>query len=97
MIRLVLGSALFAQNSPLKTDFDRYNRFFLAFMTLNTLNPVYKVLYEHIPEANREIAVFILPIWKFAAKHFLVKATRELEDIMLMQVALCVDLNYPRS
>ncbi|GMF27726.1 unnamed protein product [Phytophthora fragariaefolia] len=92
MVRLVLGPALFVKGSPLKKYADRYNQFFGPFTMLCGLFPIYKVLHELIPVKYREVAVVILPIWKFGAKRFIVSNTRQLEDLIPLVVALSVDL-----
>ncbi|GMF49530.1 unnamed protein product [Phytophthora fragariaefolia] len=91
MIWLVLGSSLFVKGSLLKTSADRYYQFFGSFTMLGGVFPIYKVLYELIPVKYRDIAVIILPIWKFSAKRFIVSNTRKLEDVMPLVVALSVD------
>ncbi|GMF48688.1 unnamed protein product [Phytophthora fragariaefolia] len=91
MTWLVLGSALFAKVSPLKIYADRYFQFFGPFMMLCGAFPMYKVLYELIPVKYRDVAVVILPLWKFGAKRFIVSNTRKLEDVMPLLVALSVD------
>ncbi|KAJ8575007.1 hypothetical protein ON010_g4207 [Phytophthora cinnamomi] len=91
MTFLVLGSVLFAKTSPLKPHVDRFHRFFLSCCALTTAFPIYKLLFQRIPEGYRSVAVVILPIWKFAAKRFIVGNTRRLEDIMPLAVAFCAD------
>ncbi|KAJ8575678.1 hypothetical protein ON010_g3536 [Phytophthora cinnamomi] len=91
MTFLVLGSVLFAKTSPLKPHADRFHRFILSILALGGAFPIYKLLYQQIPEGYRGVAVVILPIWKFAAKRFMVGNTRRLEDIMPLAVAFCVD------
>ncbi|KAF1783316.1 Ribosomal protein S5 domain 2-type fold [Phytophthora cactorum] len=49
MLRLVLGSGVFASGSPVKIHLKRYHRYFLAFMTLIGIYPLFKVLYDFIP------------------------------------------------
>ncbi|KAG7390139.1 hypothetical protein PHYPSEUDO_008593 [Phytophthora pseudosyringae] len=53
--------------------------------------PLYKVLYDLIPQTYRGVVVVVLPIWKFAAKRFVVQATRELEDFVPELAAFSVD------
>lgn len=89
--RLGLGPVLFAKDSPLKSQADRYNRFFGSFMVLCGVFPVYKVLYDLIPVTYRGVIVVLLPAWKFAAKHFMVRSTRDFEDVMPVLVTLAVD------
>ncbi|KAG2793800.1 hypothetical protein PC112_g23288, partial [Phytophthora cactorum] len=91
MLRLVLGSGVFASGSPVKIHLKRYHRYFLAFMTLIGIYPLFKVLYDFIPVGYRGGVVLVLPIWRFAAKHFIVHATRDLEDIVPESVAFLVD------
>ncbi|KAE9013374.1 hypothetical protein PF002_g22301 [Phytophthora fragariae] len=45
MIRIILGPALFAKDSPFKVLGDRFNRFFFAHVTLIGVYPVCKVLF----------------------------------------------------
>ncbi|ETL77836.1 hypothetical protein F442_09650 [Phytophthora nicotianae P10297] len=91
MTLLVLGPVLVAKDSPFKVHFDRYNRFFFTFMVLCGVFPINKVLYEAVPVEFKTVVVVILPIVKFAAKHFLVLALHELVDVMPVLVALSVD------
>ncbi|KAJ8578743.1 hypothetical protein ON010_g461 [Phytophthora cinnamomi] len=91
MTFLVLGSVLFAKTSPLKAHADRFNRFLLSILALAAAFPIYKLLFQQVPDGYRGVAVVILPIWKFAAKQFMVSSTRRLEDIMPLAVAFCVD------
>ncbi|KAG6966235.1 hypothetical protein JG687_00004969 [Phytophthora cactorum] len=60
-------------------------------MTMSGVFPIYKVLYEAVPVAYQIIVVAILPIVKFAAKHFLLHPLRELVDVMPVLVAFSVD------
>ncbi|KAF4031185.1 hypothetical protein GN244_ATG17061 [Phytophthora infestans] len=88
MTLLVLGPVLIAKDSPFKAHFDRYNRFFAAFMMLCGVFPIYRVVYEAVPMAFKTFIVVILP---FVAKHFLILSLRELVDVMPVLVALSVD------
>ncbi|KAG7390140.1 hypothetical protein PHYPSEUDO_008594 [Phytophthora pseudosyringae] len=89
--RMILGPALVAKDSPFKEPSDVFHRFFFAHMTLIGVYPLFKVLYSHVPLAYRSIVVIILPIWKFAAKCFVVRSSRQLEDYMPELVAFSVD------
>ncbi|KAG6946354.1 hypothetical protein JG687_00016752 [Phytophthora cactorum] len=60
-------------------------------MTMSGVFPIIKVLYEAVPAATKFIVVAILPIVKFAAKHFLILSLHELVDVMPVFVALSVD------
>ncbi|KAG3057142.1 hypothetical protein PC122_g21131 [Phytophthora cactorum] len=91
MTLLVLGPVLIAKDSPFKVHFGRYNRFLFSFMILCGVFPIIKVLYEAVPAATKFIVVAILPIVKFAAKHFLILSLHELVDVMPVFVALSVD------
>ncbi|KAE9131754.1 hypothetical protein PF006_g15433 [Phytophthora fragariae] len=91
MIFLVLGTVLFATDSPLKAHADRYNRFFFSLLALCSAFPAYKLLFERIPVEYRGVAVIILPIWKLASKQFIVSSSRKLEDLMPVLVAFSVD------
>ncbi|KAF1789238.1 hypothetical protein GQ600_18370 [Phytophthora cactorum] len=74
MLRLVTGSGVFVSGSPIMTRLKRFNHYFLAFMTLIGIYPLFKVLYDFIPVAYRGGVILVLPIWRFAAKHFIVYA-----------------------
>ncbi|KAJ8555019.1 hypothetical protein ON010_g9463 [Phytophthora cinnamomi] len=87
----VLGPAIFAKNSPSKRQYDRYNRFYGPFVILSLSFPFYKVLYNLVPVAYRGVTVIILVIWKFSARHVIVRKTRALEDVMPVLVTLSVD------
>ncbi|POM73345.1 Hypothetical protein PHPALM_9816 [Phytophthora palmivora] len=88
---LVFGFAPFAKNSPCQQNMQRFSRYFFAYMTLAGVFPFYKVLYEFIPMRFRGIVIVVLPLWRLAAKQFLIRATRELEDFMPEIVAFTVD------
>ncbi|KAG6956703.1 hypothetical protein JG687_00010441 [Phytophthora cactorum] len=77
--------------SPIMVHLKRFYRAVLAFMTLIGVYPLFKVLYNCIPVGYRGGVVLVLPIWRFAAKHFIVHATRDLEDIVPESVAFLVD------
>ncbi|ETL85945.1 hypothetical protein L917_14573 [Phytophthora nicotianae] len=49
------------------------------------------VLYDLIPHLYRGVVVFIIPLWKFAAKRFAVRMVHELEDFVPELVAFSVD------
>ncbi|KAG3212132.1 hypothetical protein PC129_g16902 [Phytophthora cactorum] len=91
MVLLVFGLAPFKANSPCRVNLKRFSRYFFAYMTLAGVFPFYKALYEFIPAKFRGIVVVILPLWRLAAKNFMVRATRELEDFMPEIVAFTVD------
>ncbi|ETN20914.1 hypothetical protein PPTG_21029 [Phytophthora nicotianae INRA-310] len=91
--RIILGPALVAKDSPFKKPSDTFHRFFFAHMTLIGVYPLCKVLYNHVPLAYRSIVVIALPIWKFAAKSFVVQSSRQLEDYMPELVAFSVDFS----
>ncbi|KAE9345773.1 hypothetical protein PR003_g7776 [Phytophthora rubi] len=91
MTRIVLGPVLVAKDSPFKYDSDVFHCFFFAHMTLIGIFPLYKVLYNHVPVNYRSVVVLVLPLWKFAAKHFVVSSTRKLVDFMPELVAFSVD------
>ncbi|KAF1793786.1 hypothetical protein GQ600_25008 [Phytophthora cactorum] len=59
MLRLVLGSGVFASGSPVKIHLKRYHRYFLAFMTLIGIYPLFKVLYDFIPVGYRGGVVLV--------------------------------------
>ncbi|KAG2825077.1 hypothetical protein PC116_g14675 [Phytophthora cactorum] len=61
-------------------------------MALAGVYPLYKVLYDLTPVNFRGGALIALPLWKFAAKHFIMWSARELEDFVPAIVALSVDL-----
>ncbi|GMF14254.1 unnamed protein product [Phytophthora lilii] len=86
--RLVFGAGLFQKGSVLWLHHERFQR---CFFVLTGVYPLYKVLYDLIPRSYRGAVVIILPIWKFAAKQFVVHATRDLEDFIPELVAFSVD------
>ncbi|KAG2888980.1 hypothetical protein PC119_g24503 [Phytophthora cactorum] len=53
--------------------------------------PFYKVLYDQLPVKYQGCAIIILPVWKFAAKHLVIRASRELEVFIPKTVALSAD------
>ncbi|KAG3161718.1 hypothetical protein PC128_g20744 [Phytophthora cactorum] len=89
--RLVFGSGLFKKGSLLWLHHERFQRCFFVHLALTGVYPLYKVLYDLIPQGYRGAVVVVLPIWKFAAKHFVVHATRDLEDFIPELVAFSVD------
>ncbi|KAG6960308.1 hypothetical protein JG688_00009669 [Phytophthora aleatoria] len=91
MLRLAIGSGIFMSGSPIMVHLKRFYRAVLVFMTLIGVYPLFKVLYDFVPVAYRGVVVLVLPIWRFAAKHLIVYATRDLEDIMPESVAFLVD------
>ncbi|KAG3167336.1 hypothetical protein PC128_g19500 [Phytophthora cactorum] len=91
MLRLAIGPGIFMSGSPIMVHLKRFYRAVLAFMTLIGVYPLFKVLYNCIPVGYRGGVVLVLPIWRFAAKHFIVHATRDLEDIVPESVAFLVD------
>ncbi|KAG4057575.1 hypothetical protein PC123_g7427 [Phytophthora cactorum] len=91
MLWLVTGSGVFASGSPTMVQMKRFRRYFLALITLTGFYPVFKVFYDIVPVAYRGGVILVLPIWRFAAKHFIVHATRDLEDIIPESVAFLVD------
>eukprot|EP00644_Phytophthora_capsici_P002794 jgi/Phyca11/124800/e_gw1.55.168.1 len=89
--RLVFGPGLFQKNSLLWLHHERFQRCFFVHLALTGVYPLYKVLYDLIPHGYRGAVVFVLPIWKFGAKRFVVHATRDLEDFIPELVAFSVD------
>ncbi|ETL39138.1 hypothetical protein L916_09464 [Phytophthora nicotianae] len=91
MFLLVFGLSPFAQNSPFRPHIRRYLRLLLAYMSLGAVFPLYKLLYESVPDVYKGGALVVLPLWKFAAKHYIIWASRELEDFIPVIVAMTVD------
>ncbi|OWZ23649.1 hypothetical protein PHMEG_0001454 [Phytophthora megakarya] len=92
MLLIVFGLAPFRNDSPFRIDFQRYIRLLFGFMALAGVYPLYKAVYDLVPAVFRGGALIALPLWKFAAKHFIMYCSRELEDFMPVIVALSVDL-----
>eukprot|EP00644_Phytophthora_capsici_P002733 jgi/Phyca11/124918/e_gw1.55.225.1 len=88
---LVFGKQTFSPTAPYHHNLQQYIRYFHVFVTLSNVYPLYKVLYGFVPIAYRGIVVFVLPIWRFGAKRFVVRAIRPLEDFMPAIVAMAVD------
>lgn len=82
---------VFVTGSSVMVHLNRFHRYFLAIMALLGVYPLFKVLYDFVPVVYRSGVIIVLPIWRFAAKHFIVQATRELEDIVSEAVAFVVD------
>ncbi|POM77428.1 Hypothetical protein PHPALM_5188 [Phytophthora palmivora] len=89
--RLVFGPGQFEKGSLLWMHHERFQRCFFVHLALTGVYPLYKVLYDLIPQGYRGAVVIVLPIWKFLAKRFVVSTTRDLEDFMPELVALSVD------
>lgn len=60
-------------------------------MALNVFFGVYKVLYRVVPVTYRGGVILVLPAWRFAGKHFIMWAMRDLEDFLPQIVAFTVD------
>ncbi|KAG2820042.1 hypothetical protein PC116_g12785 [Phytophthora cactorum] len=69
----------------------KYRRYFQAFMTFIGIFPLCKVLYDFVPVAYRGVVIFVLSLWKLAAKYFIVYATHDLDDIIPESGAFLVD------
>ncbi|RLN59517.1 hypothetical protein BBJ28_00013200 [Nothophytophthora sp. Chile5] len=82
MLVLVLGRAPFASDSPFRPQFQRFNHYFFAYLSVIGLYPFVRVLYDLVPESYRSLAVLLVPLWKFAAKHFVIRAMGDLEDFI---------------
>ncbi|ETI48735.1 hypothetical protein F443_07274 [Phytophthora nicotianae P1569] len=91
LLRLVGGSDAFASGSPIVAQMKRFQRYFLALIILTGFYPLFKVLYDSVPLAYRGGVILVLPVWRFAAKHFIVYVSRDLEDIIPESVAFLVD------
>ncbi|KAL3658218.1 hypothetical protein V7S43_016848 [Phytophthora oleae] len=89
--RLVYGPAVFVKDSALGRQYKRFLDSFLVGLTLIGIYPLCRVLYDFIPPHNRWVVVLIIPLWKFAAKRFAVRMTRELEDFIPELVVFSVD------
>ncbi|RLN60586.1 hypothetical protein BBJ28_00011502 [Nothophytophthora sp. Chile5] len=89
---LVLGRAPFASDSPFRPQFQRFNRYFLAHLSVFGIYPFIRVLYDFVPESYHSLfAVLLLPLWRFAAKRFVVRVMGDLEDFIPQGVAFIVD------
>ncbi|RLN77597.1 hypothetical protein BBJ28_00000437 [Nothophytophthora sp. Chile5] len=92
MLVLVLGRAPFASDSPFRPQFQRFNRYFFAYLSVFGIYPFVRVLYDLVPEFYRGlIVVVLLPLWRFAVKHFVIRAMGDLEDFIPQGVAFIVD------
>ncbi|OWZ23644.1 hypothetical protein PHMEG_0001449 [Phytophthora megakarya] len=91
MFVFVFGVAPFAVNSPFRPHLRRYIVLLISYMSLGAVFPLYKLLYEHVPETYKAGALVALPMWRFAAKHFMMWTSRELEDFVPVIIALTVD------
>ncbi|KAG6953080.1 hypothetical protein JG687_00012613 [Phytophthora cactorum] len=60
-------------------------------MTFIGIFPLCKVLYDFVPVAYRGVVIFVLSLWKLAAKYFIVYATHDLDDIIPESGAFLVD------
>ncbi|KAG6956476.1 hypothetical protein JG687_00010574 [Phytophthora cactorum] len=72
-----------------------------AHNALLTIYPLFQVLYGYIPAKYQGFAMLLLPLWKIGAKTFVVRSTREVEDLLPQIVAFVVDffsaLSYPSA
>ncbi|ETL42018.1 hypothetical protein L916_07099 [Phytophthora nicotianae] len=91
MLRLVIGPSVFVGSFPVIVRMKTFNRYFLALIALSGVYPVFKVLYDSVPLAYRGGVILVLPVWRFAAKHFIIYVSRDLEDIIPESVAFLVD------
>jgi len=91
MVRLVFTRKEFGRNSALRPYFQRFYRFLFAYLMLGGLFPFYRLVFDLTPASGRAVVILLLPVWKFAAKHFIVKAIRKLEDFIPELVAFTVD------
>ncbi|RLN94777.1 hypothetical protein BBJ28_00006603 [Nothophytophthora sp. Chile5] len=82
MLVLVLGRAPFASDSPFRPQLQRFNRYFFAYLSVFGVYPFVRVLYDLVPESYRSLAVLLVPLWKFAAKRFVIRAMGDLEDFI---------------
>lgn len=90
-VRLVFTRKEFAKTSPLRPYLQRFYRFLFAYLVLGGVYPFYRVVFDFAPVSARGIVILLLPMWKFAAKHLIVKAIRDLEDFIPELVAFTVD------
>ncbi|KAG6960346.1 hypothetical protein JG688_00009643 [Phytophthora aleatoria] len=88
---LTFGTVPFASSSPLRSDLERFHNFFKAHNALLTIYPLFQVLYGYIPAKYQGFAMLLLPLWKIGAKTFVVRSTREVEDLLPQIVAFVVD------
>ncbi|KAF1782813.1 hypothetical protein GQ600_17561 [Phytophthora cactorum] len=59
-----------------------------AHNALLTIYPLFQVLYGYIPAKYQGFAMLLLPLWKIGAKTFVVRSTREVEDLLPQIVLL---------
>ncbi|GMF14685.1 unnamed protein product [Phytophthora lilii] len=88
---MAFGLEPFKKTSPCHRNLQRHIHYFNAYMALLNIFPLCKVLYDFVPVAYRSIAVIILPIWRLAAKQYMVRSTRDMEDFIPGIVAMSVD------
>ncbi|KAK1945942.1 hypothetical protein P3T76_002990 [Phytophthora citrophthora] len=91
MFVLVFGLAPFVSTSSFRPHIRRYVILLVLYMSLGAVFPLYKLLYEHVPDNYKAGALIALPVWKFAAKHFMMFPSRQLEDYVPVIIALTVD------
>lgn len=90
-IRLVLGREPFSSTSPCRPHLQQFYRFTAAYIMLVAGFPIYKVFYDFVPVTYQGSAVIILTVWKFGAKHFIMRASREWGDLIPENVAFSAD------
>eukprot|EP00644_Phytophthora_capsici_P002787 jgi/Phyca11/124917/e_gw1.55.157.1 len=91
MFVLVFGFAPFARTSPFRSHIRGYVLLLASYMSLGAVFPLYKLLYEHVPGNYKAGALIALPVWKFAAKHFMMFSSQRFEDYVPVIISLTVD------
>ncbi|ETL32683.1 hypothetical protein L916_14763 [Phytophthora nicotianae] len=89
--RFVNGPGVFVNGSALAQHHKRLLNSFFVHLALIGVYPLCRVLYDLIPHLYRGVVIFIIPLWKFAAKRFAVRMVHELEDFVPELVAFSVD------
>ncbi|GMF24426.1 unnamed protein product [Phytophthora lilii] len=89
---IAFGVEPFKKTSPCYRNLQRHLKYYNAYIVLLNIFPFCRVLYDSVPVTFQSIAIVVLPISRLAAKQYMVKATRDMEDFMPGIVAMTVDL-----
>ncbi|EGZ17538.1 hypothetical protein PHYSODRAFT_499158, partial [Phytophthora sojae] len=87
----VFGRNTFSGSLPCRPNLERFFSCFRGFMAQTTISPFYKLLYGFVPVSYRGLVVLVLPVWRFAAKEYMVSCIRGMEDFIPEIVAMTVD------
>ncbi|KAE9008797.1 hypothetical protein PF005_g11765 [Phytophthora fragariae] len=91
LTRLIYGPSLFVKGSRLQQHFTNFQETVLMNLTVTGIFPFCRVLYNLLPPGYRGVVVIILPFWKFGARWFAVRMSRQVEDFIPELVAFSVD------